>query len=200
MSRTPGILTAGTVIVAAVVVASGCGSSRSKVQPLAGTAPAKARQLPGCEVSPKRPVITGGLPGNYRSESVVVGPLAIYPARSEYPHLKVSDAVTIRHGRKLYAPVEAAVTIPYGQVARLRLASSARRAVTLMFDRTRFRSNGLYRFSDGRALATFRGCERPYSQYQGGFLVARRACAPVTVSGRGSAKASGVLNLGRRRC
>ena len=129
-----------------------------------------------------------------------MGPLAIYPARSEYPGLKVDDAVTVRHRRKLYAPVDAVVTIPYGQVARLRLARSARRAVTLLFDRSKFRSDGLYRFGDGTAQATFRGCERPYSQYVGGLLVSRRACAKVTVRSRGSARAAGVLPLGRRRC
>jgi hypothetical protein len=200
MSRATYVLAAGASVAAAALTAGGCDSSGSGAQHPTAAAASKAPPLPGCAPSAGRPVITGGLPRTYRSSSVVVGPLAIYPARTEYPRLKVRDGVTIRHRRKLYAPVDASVTIPYGQVAQLRLARPARRAVTLLFDRSRFRSNGVYRFSDGTAQATFRGCERPYSQYVGGFLVSRRTCANVTVRTRGSAQASGVLAFGRRRC
>jgi hypothetical protein len=122
-----------------------------------------------------------GLPGGYERSSVVVGPVALYPAR-DYAHLP-ADAfrARVRGRERRYTPIEATVRVAGPQSAMLRIPSSERRHLRLMFDRSRFRDDGLYLLSAGADRATFGGCKGSARVFHGGFLATRRGCFAVDV-------------------
>jgi hypothetical protein len=147
------------------------------------------------------PVITGGLPARYARESVKIGSLAIFPAQT-YPALSVDTFAPVSgHGTsaRLSAIEAAAVITEVGRV-RVSVRKADRRYARLLFDRSKFGNSG-YRLADGAASYEFVGCRKPYTQYQGGFVVARPGCIEldVRVAGRPGIR-RGQLKFGTHTC
>jgi hypothetical protein len=62
-----------------------------------------------------------------------------------------------------------------------------RRRLSLLFDRSRYGdANRGYTIEEGDRAVTFPGCYRPYTQYQGGFVVAHPHCARLLVYAAGA--------------
>jgi hypothetical protein len=147
------------------------------------------------------PVISGGLPLTFARESVRIGSLAVYPART-YPAL-LSDSFRplSGHGRSArFSAIEAAVVITkLGRVA-VSIRKADRRFARLLFDHSKFGNSG-YRLADGSATYTFVGCRTPHTQYQGGFVVTRPGCIEldVRVAGQPGVR-RGRLKFGTRDC
>jgi hypothetical protein len=164
--------------------------------------PTPSRRLPnrhfvaGCD----DPRVTGGLPNDYRRESITAGPLAIYPARSEFPHLPRDDFVPVTRPAR-YAAVEAAMTVLPGADVTVAVGAGARSTVAFLFDSARFGdANRGYTVREGDRAVTFHGCFKPYTQYQGGFVVTRPQCAHLTVRGRGLRPVETIVSFGAGAC
>jgi hypothetical protein len=150
------------------------------------------RFVAGCE----DPRVSGGLEVGYRRESVVVGPLAIYPARSEFPRLGRDDFRPVTPPSR-YAAIEAAVTVARGAHMTVKVPREERRTLALLFDSARWAdANRGYTVREGDAEVTFPGCFEPYTQYQGGFVVTARQCARLIVSERGAKPRVATISFG----
>jgi hypothetical protein len=192
--------------IAAAILLAACGGSAAPGAPHSGALepldPAPSHRLPGrrfvagCD----DPRVSGGLPGDYRRESVVAGPVAIYPARSEFPRMPRDDFAPVTRPSR-YAAIEAAVTVAPGARVTLAVAARDRRDVALLFDHARWGdANRGYTVREGDRAVTFRGCFKPYTQYQGGFVVTRPLCARLIVRERGRRPVPALVSFGAETC
>jgi hypothetical protein len=144
-------------LVAVAMVCAACGEA-------AHTAPhSAAATAPHC----LQPVISGGLPATYLRESTVIGPLAIYPAKAEYPNFRPGDFAPVS-GHSVsarFSSLDAAVTVSAIGRVTVSIPANQQDHARLLFDRSRFGNAG-YRLSDGSGSYTFIGCKNPYTQYQ----------------------------------
>lgn len=150
------------------------------------------------------PRVTGGLPRDYQSSSLTAGPIAIYPARSEYPQLSRDDfPLSNRHARPLrFPPLEAAVTVAAHHTVIAALVTTGRPHAAFLFDRALFTdAERGYTLAEGEQRVTFVGCDTPYTQYQGGFVVDRAQCARLDIFiDRARRPIRRTLEFGRRQC
>jgi len=156
------------------------------------------RFVAGCE----DPRVTGGLASDYRRESVVAGPLAIYPARSEFPRLPRDDFAPVSDsGPARYGALEAAVTVAPGARVTVSVPREDQRSLALLFDSTRWSdANRGYTVREGDRAVTFPGCRAPYTQYSGGFVVTRPQCAHLIVQAQGARPVRATVSFGARAC
>jgi hypothetical protein len=196
-------------LTAAVAVgASGCGGGSHQVVRIPRSAtplrPAPARRLPGRHyvAGCSEPRVSGGLPTDYREESAVIGPVAIYPAKSEFPRTSAGD-LRMRHRiPSRFAAQEADATVATGARVTLVVPRQERRSLALLFDPSRYvdATRG-YTVAEGDRAVTLSGCYKPYTQYSGGFVVTRLHCARLLVYGvRPGHAAETTLAFGRRNC
>lgn len=197
------------VLTAAVGVgAPGCGggSHQGARIPRSTTPlrPAPARRLPGRHyvAGCSEPRVSGGLPADYRQQSVVVGPVAIYPAKSEFPRTSAGDLLMRHPMPSRFAAQEADATVTSGARVTLVVPRQETRSLALLFDPSRYvdATRG-YTLAEGDRAVTLSGCYKPYTQYSGGFVVTRLHCARLLVYGvRPGRPAETTLAFGRRNC
>lgn len=175
----------------AVAACAACGDA-------AHTTRRSVASVPPCPL----PVISGGLPATYLRESTVIRPLAIYPAKSEYPTMPRDSFVPVSgHGFSArFSSLDAAVTVSTIGRVTVSIPASQQAHARLLFDRSRFGNAG-YRLSDGSGSYTFIGCKSPYTRYEGGFIVTKPGCVDleVRIARRGLVE-RGRLQFGTRHC
>jgi hypothetical protein len=150
------------------------------------------------------PRVTGGLDASYRKRSVIVGPLALYPARSEYPSLS-RDGFRRKSGADgvpRFNAIEAVATVAPGSEVTITIPRPAQAHVALLFDHTAYtHADRGYAIDDGETAVTLPGCYMPYTQYQGGFVVNRPGCVPLAIHLRGQRQPiQRVISFGAGRC
>jgi hypothetical protein len=192
------------LLAVAAVAVVGCGASSSHrvashVQ--RGLDPHRDHRLPGrhyvagCE----DPRVSGGLPADYRRDSVVAGPLALYPARREYAAL-TDFAPRARHPSR-YPPLDMAVTVAPGGGVTLVIPPGEQGRLALLFDGRRSSdASGGYTIEEGDRAVTFPGCTHPYTQYQGGLVASRPQCARLLIKVAGSTTLERTVRIGKRHC
>jgi hypothetical protein len=190
--------------VAVAAVAVGCGASSShrvasRVQ--RGPDPHVDHRLPGrhyvagCE----DPRVTGGLPPDYRRDSVVAGPLALYPARREWAGL-TDFAPRAKHPNR-YPPLDMAATVAPGARVTVTIPRGAERRLALLFDaRQAPDSSGGYTIQQGDRAVTLPGCFRPYTQYSGGLVASWPQCVRLRIQPAGGKPLERTVRIGRRNC
>jgi hypothetical protein len=202
MSRFLG--SAATMLVITSLVA--CGESAPKKAPRSlALNPHTSHRLrdrhfvAGCE----DPRVTGGLPANYRRDSIVVGRLALYPARREWAQQPAdSFAPVTGHGpHARFASIDASAVVAPGPPVSIVVPRAEQQMVSLLFDSTRYGdANRGYTVREGDRIVTFPGCSRPYTQYQGGFVVSRAMCAKLLFQVGDQAPLESTIAFGRRKC
>jgi hypothetical protein len=115
--------------------------------------------------------VSGGLPADYLSHSMLIGPLALYSA-GEYARYPARYIVPVRPGSDRYAGLESAATVATGHTVTVAIAAEDRAHVAFLFDpRSWSHADTGYQVADGTAAVTLQGCTAPYTQYQGGFVL-----------------------------
>ena len=140
----------------------------------------------------------------FREKSVVIGPVALFPAGSEYPRLPIEPL-----GEGLFAPTELLVALTRGDISpgeatTVRLVGTARRHAAFFSSRIPVKPEG-YRVSEGVPALVARACEagpgfRLYTTYNVGLLVDSARCLPLIVSVKGRRVARGVVRFGIQEC
>lgn len=140
----------------------------------------------------------------FREKSLVIGPVVIFPARSEYPRLPIEE---LRSGR--FPLNELLVALVRGQIApgdavTLRLTGEASRHAAFFSSRVRFKSGG-YRISEGAPALVATACEagpgfRLYTTYNVGFLVDSARCVTIAASVDGERVGTGIIRFATTKC
>jgi hypothetical protein len=168
--------------------------------------PEPAGRLPGRHyvAGCSDPRVTGGLHPDYKRESVVAGPLAVYPAASVFPRLRPYDFVPQSPSAHVlrFAGFDAAVTVAVGARVTVVIPRQEQKYLAFLFDDTRYSdANRGYTVAEGDSAVTFPGCYRPFTQYRGGFVVTRPLCARLLVYGRQESRAEHMtISFGARAC
>lgn len=181
-------------LIAVTAACAACGQSAHTTTRTAAPVP----RTPRCPL----PLISGGLPATYLQQSTVIGPVAIYPARSEYPNLRADTFAPVsgHAAAARYSSIDAAVTVSALGRVTVSIPRGQQDHARLLFDRTRFGNAG-YRLSDGSPSYTFIGCRSPYTQYQGGFIITEPGCVDLQVRTAGTSPVErGRLQFGTRGC
>lgn len=143
--------------------------------------------------------MSGGLPADYRRDSVVAGPLALYPARREYAAM-TDFAPRERHPSR-YPPLDMAVTVARGARVTVAIPRDEAKRLALLFDgRRTAHASGGYAVHEGDRAVTFPGCSSPYTQYQGGLVASRPQCARLRIYGAARGPVERTIRIGRRSC
>jgi hypothetical protein len=136
--------------------------------------------------------IRGGVIREYpwRRQSVIVGPVALWPARTRYPQLPEDQlrslAVTKRGPRFPSDQLKLQIIIEEGERALLSIGESARDAAAFLF-RTKYKRRG-FLIGEGVQALDLRPCEGrgAHTEYSTGLIVDGPRCLPleVTLTGR----------------
>ena len=166
-------------LAAAVCAGAGLGAPRASA-PGAQVGPGAPRaSAPGAYVTPCSPIITGGLRPGHRRQSLVVGPLVVYPARTWARHPARSMRRASRRRAFLFP---ADVGVAGRRPVTLAVAAPDRAHASLLFDRARFRADGRYRLADGERSVRFTACPgQDPTRSNGGLLVDGPGCVRLVV-------------------
>jgi len=176
-------------------LAAGCGSgeqgqSTGDDSRIAGSATTQAGERP---VPPRPDVVRGcdrhrtgvgygGLSKQAFRASLRVGPIALGSLRV----LKRSQLPATRAGQRHFYSIESIAIVDAGAIVTVAVSPSDRDHVGLIYDESKFRSDGLYRIADLDDVVKFEACADPtfnhgYSQFDGGFVVAGRRCFSLDI-------------------
>lgn len=137
---------------------------------------------PPAYVAPCPSGVSGGLSRGYERQSLLAGPLALFPAGGGYADYPARFIVPVRRGARRYPPFEAVATVRPGGDVTLAIAPADRAHVGFLFDPASWANSGRgYRVADGETAVRFRGCTAPYTQYQGGFVIDGPRCATLEI-------------------
>ena len=185
-----------TWAVAVAVLAAGCGSGQPAGQasgdgsrtggPAAarrdeGAAPPQPDVVRGCDRH-RTGVGFGGVSKEALRASLRIGPIALGSLRV----LKRSQLPAARTGQRRFYPIESIAVINAGATVTVAVAPADRGHAGLIYDQSKFRSDGRYRIADLDDVVRFEACADPtfnygYSQFDGGFVVAGRRCFSLDV-------------------
>ena len=149
----------------------------ASTRPPAGPAGAFVRT---CESS-----VYGDLGDGWRTQSVVVGPLAFVALRAA----ATQPAVDFRRWGGRYQGLKALAVVKAGATVTLTVPAAERRHLSLLYDPGAWKEDNQYRLADGDTAVTFQSCQPEQTplgadgtQFNGGFLVAGARCATLEVS------------------
>jgi hypothetical protein len=159
--------------------------------------------------------IGGGAPVSnprYLQQSVLAGPIVIFPARRDYVRHAVVEPVSVGPRGPRYSSSQMLISLADRGRPELRavvaIAPSAREHAAFIF-RKQYREAGWY-VAEGESALALRGCrgrgpdlgpEGDYTSYATGFLVAGRRCVPIEVTVVGRPRPiDRVIRYGVRRC
>jgi hypothetical protein len=130
----------------------------------------------------------GGLSRLARAESLVVGPLALGSLRDGRP---AGSAAASAGGAS--PSIESVAVLDAGHTVRLAVPAGERRTVGLLYDKAKFRDDGLYRVREMDAAVRFLACKdrahnHGVSQFDGGLVVSRPQCVTLEFFIDGAAK------------
>lgn len=140
----------------------------------------------------------------FREKSVVIGPVALFPARGEYPRYQVEEFPGDRFPLVGLLVALTRGEIPTGDTASVRLVGTATKHAAFFSSRVRYEPEG-YRISDGAPALVARACEvgpgfRLYTTYNLGLLVDSARCVPLVVSVEGRRVGRGFVRFGTSEC
>lgn len=126
---------------------------------------------------------SGGLAAGYRRHALVFGPLALGDLRT-YTATQPSLPGTL-DGR--YGAFEVIAIVNAGAEPVLSLPRFEWSTVGLLYDPSKFRSDGAYRIQDLDQVVRFRACKslsfnHGVSQFDGGFVVTHKECVHFLVA------------------
>ena len=151
--------------------------------------------------------IWGGITREYprwRQKSLIAGPVAFYPARSEYPDIPEDYLRPVNRTRRgprfLADQLKLQVVISGRERAVVRIADPARDDAAFLF-RVPYKRKGFY-ISEGDRALEVRGCgDRRYTEYSTGFIVKGPRCLPISVFVEGRREPiQRVMAIGTQRC
>jgi hypothetical protein len=171
----------GAPLLAAALLA-GCSQSSPPHASPTRAAPAQAglpRDTPtattvrGCESSGQH----GVGPTSYAG-SLIVGPISLGGLGSELAHTLLAQP---RSSGGRYPALESIAILKAGTKVVLAIPRAERGAVALIYDKGKFREDGLYRVRDLDQVVRFEACRDPafnhgISQFDGGIVVVGRRC------------------------
>jgi hypothetical protein len=142
----------------------------------------RGQARPGDRVRTCSKVGSGGLAGDYRKRALTFGPLALGNLRTYSASQPLPGAVDVRRGA-----YEVIAIVTAGGQPTLSLPRSEWTTVGLLYDPSKFRSDGAYRIRDLDQTVRFRACRSPrfnngVSQFDGGFVVIHPQCVHFTVA------------------
>lgn len=164
-------------LTAAATMVAGCGGSLPK---------RVAHTGPSITVRTCSMVGSGGLSADYRQRALVFGPLALGNLRT-YTAQQPGLPGTL-DGR--YGAFEVIAIVNAGADPVLSLPRLEWSTVGLLYDPNKFRDDGAYRVRDLDQAVRFRACKsrrfnHGVSQFDGGFVVARKQCVHFLVTNPG---------------
>ena len=173
-------------LVAVVVILSGCSAATSRSAPT-WTRSTQTAQLPARvpRGTPHADVVRDcassgqhGVTAQSLTQSLIVGPIALGGLGAELTRSGLPQTPNVR-GR--YPSLEAIAVIKAGATVVLAVPRAERSDVALIYDKSKFRNDGLYRVRDLASVVRFAACQDPafnqgISQFDGGLVVANRRC------------------------
>jgi hypothetical protein len=173
-------------VVAAVLLLCGCSSSSSGASATAkrdATHTGLDANLPRGAPQPSaaRDCASSGQHGLTRQslqQSLVVGPIRLGGLGAELRGTGLPQTRSVHGG---YPVLEAIATLKAGATVVLAVPRAERRYVALVYDKSKFRDDGLYRLRSLDSAVRFEACRDPafnhgISQFDGGIVLARRRC------------------------
>jgi hypothetical protein len=140
----------------------------------------------------------------FRAKSLVIGPVVLFPVRSEYPRLAVEELGPGRFALSEMLVALARDEIAEGERVELRVDPEAEAHAAFYSSRVAFKPNG-YRVAEGAPALVVEACAAApglhgYTTYNVGFLADSARCIPISVSIEGRSVGTGVVRFGRRNC
>jgi hypothetical protein len=172
--------------VSIVVLLSGCSGTRSRTPPT-GTQSTQTAPLPAPlpQGTPSANVVRDcgssgqhGVTADSLQQALTVGPISLGGLGAELTHSGLPHTPGVR-GR--YLSLEAIAVVRAGATVVLVVPRAERRYVALIYSKSNFRSDGLYRIRDLASVVRFEACRdaafnHGISQFDGGLVVAGRRC------------------------
>lgn len=187
-------LSLAALVVASLATATACGSGQSAPRgteedspPTTTVVNTQARSAPRPDVvrdcDPQQTGVGyGGVSKQAFRASLRVGPIALGSLRV----LKRSQLPPARADQRRFYPIESIAVVDAGANVTVAIAPADRRHAAMIYDQSKFRSDGLYRIADLDDVVRFEACDDPefnngYSQFDGGFVVAQRRCFSIDI-------------------
>jgi hypothetical protein len=131
--------------------------------------------------------VYGDLPAGWEAQTVFAGPLGLFDLSH---NVREARYTPLRGTTRRYEAIKILLLVKSGESATLTVPSEERRQVALLYAPPLARGGTGVSVAEGHAAVTFYACpaseELPYTQFNGGFVVAGSRCAEVdvTVEGR----------------
>jgi len=157
----------------------------ASTRPPAGQHASRSARPAGAFVRTCESSVYGDLGDGWRTQSVVVGPLAFVALRAA----ATQPAVDFRRWGGRYQGLKALAVVKAGTTVTLTVPATERRHLSLLYDPADWKENNQYRLGDGDTAVTFQSCQPEQTplgadgtHFNGGFLVAGARCATLEVS------------------
>lgn len=166
------LLSAGACLALAACTSGGDPASEASTTALTETARAPESPIRGCENS-----VFGTLAADWRTDALVVGPIAWVGLKSAYMDAEPNSFVA-HDGR--YWGQKALAVVEEGQLVRVELPESEREYAAIDYSGSGPQDNQ-YELSDGRPGWTFSSCLDRETQFNGVFVVTGPRCLAIDV-------------------
>jgi hypothetical protein len=125
---------------------------------------------------------SGGVSKRAFSEALRVGPIAL----GQLAVSKRTQLEQARPGKQRFLAIESIAIVNAGATVTVAVPSDQRGYVGLIYDKSKYREDGLYRIKDLNWVVRFEACTDPtfnhgYSQFDGGIVVARPRCFSLDI-------------------
>jgi hypothetical protein len=133
--------------------------------------------------------VYGELPAGWEAHTVFAGPLGFFDL---YQNLREGRYTPLRGTTRRYEAIKVLLLVRGGESATLTVPPDERRQVALLYAPPLAQGGNGVSVAEGHAAVTFHACpatgDLPYTQFNGGFVVAGARCAEVDVSVEGRAE------------
>ena len=130
--------------------------------------------------------VYGELPAGWEAQTVFAGPLGFFDL---HRNLLEARYTPLRGTTRRYEAIKVLLLVKGGASATLTVPREERRQVALLYAPPLARGGIGVSVAEGHAAVTFRACpaseDPPYTQFNGGFVVAGARCAQVNVTVEG---------------